>query len=723
MPMTWRKLARAVTLGAAAISEGACGDPSSGRADWNGVEDAGDQTPDAAADVTAAGPGRFDASLLALPSVLSISVAPSTASLESIDGAAVRTAFRVIAQFDNGTSGPLASGVVWSSTAPQMGNVDSDGNYTANGSLGGLASIQASFNGRSAKAILTIKLHLLRNDAAVPEPIKAALRATNTADKNIIWAYPYDGTVWPRGLLPPILQWNGGAGADVYYIHIENATFALDEFAKAASAPASQLALDATVWQRLVDSSAGPTKLTVARWNGTSATRIAEHTWTIAPGSMRGTIYYWSNNLGRVLRIKPGAPQPDDFANKPPLNDPAMYKQSSCLMTCHTVSADGSTLISGGGVFGGSYDLIRGRPIFSLGGTWNPIDGSPSNSSVVEWSNSAVSPNGKYILTNAMAEGIAYSNDQTTTGFLGLYSTADGTAVPGSGLSNVALTEPAWSPEGSRIAFVDSGDPMAWSSGWTAPPPGDLKVYQFDETKRPMTSGELTVAAAGSDPAKRISWPTIAPDGKWVLYARGAGADTRSGPSDLYFASTVTPSNEVRLSALDGDNYPFAAGSRDVSWNFEPSFAPVAAGGYFWVVITTRRTYGNILTGPAMSADGSAAAVKQLWVAAIDESPKPGTDPSHPPFHLSGQDEGHLAMRAFWALDPCKQDGEGCGSGTECCGKYCRPASGEAGASACASQGTSCSLLGDRCDRSADCCEASSGVTCINHVCSEPTPG
>ena len=37
---------------------------------------------------------------------------------------------------------------------------------------------------------------------------------------------------------------------------------------------------------------------------------------------MRGTIYYWSNNLGRVLRIKPGAAAPDDFANQAPLNDP-----------------------------------------------------------------------------------------------------------------------------------------------------------------------------------------------------------------------------------------------------------------------------------------------------------------------------------------------------------------------------------------------------------------
>jgi hypothetical protein len=256
---------------------------------------------------------------------------------------------------------------------------------------------------------------------------------------------------------------------------------------------------------------------------------------------------------------------------------------------------------------------------------------------------------------------------------------------------------------------------MTWYASWNVPPPGDLKVYQFDETKSPMAYGEQTLVATGTNPAMRIAWPTISPDGKWVLYSRTAGADTRTGNGDLYFASAVTPNQEVRLARVDGDNYPFAAGSRDLSWNFEPSFAPVAAGGYFWVVFTSRRTYGNILTGDK-------TVVKQLWVVAIDENPTPGVDPSHPAFHLTGQDEGNLAMRGFWALDPCKGDGQGCGSGTECCGGYCSGSGGEAGGPVCASQSQGCAQDGDKCNVSSDCCDASQGTTCINHVCSEPTP-
>jgi hypothetical protein len=698
-----------VALVGAAVSGAACGGGGSGGATPD--VDAGPKTTVGSDAGNLAGDAG---SLLGnTANLTSITVDPPTASIESLNGVAAKQVFTVTGHFDNGTSMPLPSGISWSASEPGIGGVDTTGLYTANGSLGGVVAVQASYQKQTASAALTVVLHITQNGANAAGNIQAQLGGATAPDTGVVWAYPYDGTVWPRGLLAPILQWNGGAATDTYYVHIKSATFELEDYTKSTGAPASQIALDNPTWAQFVDSTSGTTQISVARWNGTTATLIANHTWTIAPASMRGTIYYWSNNLGRVLRIKPGAAQPDDFADQAPLDDPNQYVQSSCLMTCHTVSADGSTIISGGGVFGGSYNLLTSQPTVYLGGTWGAASGS--SSSVVRWSNSALSPTGKYILTNGMAEGIAYANDGKTMGFLGMYTTADGLPVPSSGLMNVPVTQPTWSPDGSRIAFVDAGDPMSWYSTWNVPPPGDLKVYQFDATKNPMAYGEQTLVATGADPTQRIAWPTISPDGQWVLYSRTAGADTRTGNGDLYFASAVTPNQEVRLAKLDGDGYPFAAGARDVSWNFEPSFAPVAAGGYFWAVITSRRTYGNILTGDK-------TVVKQLWVAAIDQNPKPGVDPSHPVFHLTGQDETNLAMRGFWALDPCKGDGQGCASGTECCGGFCSGSAGDSGAAVCASQSQGCSQDGDKCNATSDCCSAAQGATCINHVCSEPPP-
>jgi hypothetical protein len=631
------------------------------------------------------------------PNQVGLIIEPPSATIEVKDGTSAPVTFKAFAKLPNGTQTEVAA--TWSFDRPQLGTVAS-GVLTAGGQVGGKGTVTASYQGATATAEATIKVHFVDNPGNVPAAEQAALEGATTPDGSCVWAYPYDKTVFPRGLLAPPLMWNGGGPSDLYYVRLSSPYFELQTFALAP--PPAKLPFDETRWQQFTDSTSGAADLFVARYDGTAATVVTQQKWTVAPQSMRGTIYYWANNLGRVMRIKPGAPEPDDFANQAPLNDSSQYVQSSCLMTCHTVSADGSTIISGGGTYGGSYDLKSSQPVHYTGGTWGE-GGSQWQS--IKWSNPAVSPNGKYVLTNTMAVGLSLSASGPG-GFQGLYDTQSGAAVPNSGLDGKQAAMPAWSPEGSLIAYVESGDPAGWAS-WLNPPPGDLRVIDFSATASPMASNDRALVATGSDPSSRILWPTISPDGKWVLYARGAHADTREGMSDLYIASVDNPNSETRLAALNGDGYPFAAGARDLSWNFEPTFAPVASGGYFWVVLTSRRTYGNELTGTKDQ-------VKQLWVAAIDQSPTAGQDPSHPPFRLAGQAANSLNMRGYWALDPCKPSGQSCSSGTECCDGHCSEG-------VCTTK-TGCSQNGDQCETTLDCCAAPSGTTCINHVCSEPPP-
>jgi hypothetical protein len=661
--------------GAAAL--GGCG--SSGNGAGGGGGDGSDGGLLDGAPVATADAGDSGSLIGNAPTVTAISIAPLQAAITSTNGAAVKQPFTVSAQYSDGTTGKLAAGVTWTADSPLVGAIDNLGNYTANGALGAVVHVSATYKALTAKATLTVKLLLQTNASNVPPAAQSGLQGASAPDASVVWAYPYDGTVWPRGLIAPILQGNGGAATDDYYLHIVSPTFELQQFSTSTGAPASQLSIDAATWTAFTESTEGTTQVSVARWDGTTATKIASQTWTISPASMRGTIYYWSNNLGRVLRIKPGATAPDDFSA------PAFPGATTCTMTCHTVSADGSTIISGGDVMGGSFNLLTNTPIYDTGG-------AAGSAQKRLWSNSALSPNGKYVVENGNTTVPGPPGAQP-----GMYNTADGSLVANSGLDAVTLGSPSFSADGTKLAYIDLTT-------------GSLSSYAFDLANAKVgASTPLVTVGTGA----ALQWPSVSPDANWIIYHRGV-LDTRTGNGDLYLANANTPGQEIRLAKVDGDGYPFAAGSRDLSYNFEPTFAPVPSGGYFWAVFTSRRTYGNVLTG-------APSATKQLWVVAIDQNPKPGVDPSHPAFHLQGQDEANLAMRGFWSLPPCAQNGGACQSGTDCCGGYCAGGT-DGGAPVCQSMPQGCSQNGDKCTQTSDCCNSPQGVTCIAHVCSEPTP-
>jgi hypothetical protein len=150
--------------------------------------------------------------------------------------------------------------------------------------------------------------------------------------------------------------------------------------------------------------------------------------------------------------------------------------------------------------------------------------------------------------------------------------------------------------------------------------------------------------------------------------------------------------------------------------NYEPFALQVPAGGYFWVVFTSIREYGNTYQGANVK--------KQIWVSAISTNPAPGEDPSHPPFYLPNQSSTRNE-RAFWALQPCKADGSSCETGDQCCNGFCRPSNPNDPTSGNVCEPPTagmCSHTAERCMTSADCCDVSSGTTCLGGYCSTPTP-
>lgn len=596
-----------------------------------------------------------------------LAIVPPMATIEVVDGVATPVDF-------NATYGGADVFPSWVVDLSSVATSNGDGIVTATGNLGGLVTLKATYQGATATALVTVNIKKTINPQGfTPEEIDVLKNPTGGQDAAITWAYPYDKTVFPKGLLAPELMWNGGGAGDKYYVHFKGQYSEFDIFTTAE--PPARHQLDASVWVPLTESGQGVVDFKVNRLPAgvPTATTVIDHDWTVASGALRGTVYYWANNLGRVLRIKPGQGAPEDFL--------ANAGITGCS-TCHSVSANGSKLILGGDVNTSTYDLLTDTTVLSIPSVGKPIR---------NWAMPAVSPDGSTIVeNNAPLPGPPGGSD-------GAFDSTTGQKLVGSGLDGIFLDMPAFAPDGSKLAYVDHT-----SHG--------LSAYGWDPVAK-VASNPINLVEAGNDPQLNgICFPSVSPDSEWIVYHRGTypgSLDTRYGPGSMYLANSTTPGADIRLRNMNGDDYPFAAGDRDRNYNYEPTFAPLEAGGYAWVVFTSRRTYGNRLTGGKDS-------VKQLWVAAIDADPTDGVDPSHPAFHVPGQDITTLNMRGYWALDPCKQVGDSCTNGSECCNQNCvngfceDPPPDE------------CVETGNACEETADCCDPN--ATCVNGFCGEPPP-
>jgi hypothetical protein len=524
---------------------------------------------------------------------------------------------------------------------------------------------------------------ITENPGGISSGTQSQLQGGGTADPAFAWLYPYDNTVFPRGLISPTMQF-GGITADAEYVHITCASLDYQGFFKPPAGP-PQLALSALVWTAITNAASGPKDPLVVQVtkisNGMVTGPITE-SWPVAQGSLRGIVYYetydsqLAGGLGSVgiMKIQPGASSPT-------------VMKTGCGNVCHTASADGSTLVAAQSLLSSaSYDLtsnaatikVAGGNTFTYGGIY---------------------PDGSFEMSA--------TNYRTWTGAASLlYDTKTATNIPVTGwtIKNGGTT--AFSPDGKHLSFVhEDTDPHT------------LSMMDFDNGSKTFSN----LVDLATDP-QYVGWPAFTPDSKWIVYHSDIDAEfeTDSGAvGDLMIVDTATRAVH-RLDTLDGfkgSGTTTYLPANDPSLNFAPTVLPEAVGGYFWIVFTSHRSYGNILATQQAGPDG-ADEYGKLWVAALDIDATDGVDPSHPAFFLDGQEHDADNLRGFWVLPPCEQNGGACTSGDQCCNGFCRP-DGEGGALACVPPPSGgCSNEYERCTTSSDCCNT--GDQCINNYCAQP---
>ncbi|MDB4945703.1 MAG: hypothetical protein JWP97_5237 [Labilithrix sp.] len=666
--------------------------------------------------------------------------------------------------------------------------------------VAGTVQVSAGLGPYTATTTATIKVDAASPSTAQPPPSGASLTnfgaelPGDPADANLEILYPYTETVLPMGLPAPLLQWRnnsvaatGGVTVTITY-PAESATPAFTITALATESTTAPVPLRGAQprytfpqiqWQALEQTVhrnraalGDKARIKVRRRVGTTTYLAKSVDVHIAPGQLKGRIYYNSygtalvNNYSGAKQSAGGAFVGGGFGAATLMIPPggaapvvaAGFNGAGGCIVCHSASADGATLISANE----SYVARK----YTFPGT--PPSGGTSYSSNAALVYAGINPTSTRILSSAGA----FSGDSVSR----LYD-INGALVVGSNVpSTLKAGFPSFAPDGSAVAFNFRGGSASPLSA-AAADGTSVATMAFDGNKTFSGFRKLVTPAGGPS-----VWPGFLPAKEGVVYEvetrttpnGGYGATrhdcecaTYSGATgELWWVDTGASPAPVRLNRANGYDAsgangvlptlpatghagylgttgPAGAGFYEQRYNYEPTVLPQKIGGYSWVIFTSRRMYGNVATINPYASDPRYDDIsidptpKKLWVAAIDGSPTPGSDPSYPAFYLPGQELIAGNSRAVFALDACHPAAATgapltpanlCDSDLDCCNApgtaACvldPPPLGSPPVKHCVATSASvCRAVGESCLTTSNCCNAVSGGVCAAGVCATP---
>jgi hypothetical protein len=595
-----------------------------------------------------------------------LDIMPKDVVIEIVDGAIVNQDFTATLDGKD-----VTGEVTWTYDKAAIGGMTA-ATFVPTGVLAGPGTLNATHPQGKDDTTVTVKI----KKTIDPEVLQPGWTDPVGPDPSMKIVYPYDNTVFPLRVASPVVQWNGVQNGDQYKLRISEQFYDYTVYFS-SNVPARHL-IDELEWLAISDSGQGansdPVKFELQRKTGGMTYEAAVQTWKIAQARLPGRVYYWElpsqcgNNNGRVLSIKPSEAKAEEF-----------FQSGQCY-GCHTVSRDGRTVAA-------MYENGSPFPIGTIDVSVEPaVQGPIAPGSGIGGTFSAFNHDGTKLLFNNNSGGDAPTSVLKIADSMTAQVLNPDVMGPGCG-------EPAWSPDGTMIAATCGYQ----GGGWTFDS-NTAEIRLASVNADGITVGNISTLVPQAGGVGRPAYPNFSPGNEWIIYGRPTQGARSTGNGKLHMIG-VDGQNPITLETASSDNK-----------SFNPTFAPLRAGGYFWVVFMTRRDYGNTLVG---------ANRQQLWMTAISDPPTAFPDPSNPPFYVRGQEDCALSENAYFAPDPCKDEPDAtCESGIDCCDGHCvfdenlnKKVCGEKG---------ECSLGGNKCETADDCCEP--GTPCVDGYCEEVFP-